>query len=268
MTVVTDLKTHLNEFKILPAFNFYTLSQLEGILAAVRERQHPTLIQVSKRAWHSFDNHFLTYIVQERIPKLSNGWAFAHLDHGWSLEIVTQALSIGFPSVMIDGSHLPLEENIQLTNKILALTQNTSTLVEGEVGVVGRTGIASTTTSTEEALMFLEQTAVDLLAISMGTFHGKTPQDLNWNIAETIRAKHPCSFALHGGSGVSDADLRRAVTTGFVKFNFATAIDVLEKETYLHLMSELYKLKSNDIQANIIENVKSYCLHKYEILCS
>ena len=135
------LKMLWEDIKILPAFNFYTWAQLEGILAAVREREQPTLLQVSKRAWQTFDKNFLTYLIQEYIPKTSKGWAFAHLDHGWSLEIVTEALSIGFPSIMIDGSHLPIEENIKLTNKVIALAQNTSTLIEGEVGVVGRTGI-------------------------------------------------------------------------------------------------------------------------------
>ncbi len=262
------LKMLWEDIEVLPAFNFYTWAQLEGILAAVREREKFTLLQVSKRAWQTFDRDFLTYLVQEHIPKMSKGWAFAHLDHGWSLEIITEALSMGFPSVMIDGSHLPLEENIELTHKVLALTQNTSTLVEGEVGLVGRTGIASTTTSIEEALTFLGQTPVDLLAISIGTFHGETPLELDWNVAEMIQEKHPFHFALHGGSGVSDSDLRRAMRTGFVKFNFATAIDRLEKETYLQLLPDIHRLKSNDIQATVIENVKQYCLGKYAVLCS
>lgn len=140
-----------------------------------------------------------------------------HLDHGQSLEDIRRALEAGFSSVMIDGSHLPLEENITLTRQAARMAHAVGVSLEGELGQIGgkEEEIVSEglMTDPETVPYFVEATGLDVLAVSFGSAHQKTTRDTQLDLPrlERIAAATPLPLVLHGGSGVP-ADMLRAAT--------------------------------------------------------
>ena len=262
-----NLRQFYNQHNLLPTFNFYSLSQLTGICDALAELQKPALIGVSNRCWGSFDESFFKWVVNDFIPLRAKGYGFAHLDHGWSLEVVQEVLELGFPSVMFDGSKMDIDDNIVYSTKAQKLSADYNSLFETEVGIVGRPGLPSTKTSFEEVKRFVSNVSTDLLAISIGTFHGEEPSSkLDTELGERVHQETGIKLALHGGSGVSNEDLVKVRDAGFYKFNFASDIDRTEQRIYSELDDDYMSRKSNEVQKKVIDEVKKFCLNKFEVL--
>lgn len=150
-----------------------------------------------------------------------------HLDHGMSLTSALQAISAGYSGVMIDGSHLPLEENIRITKQVIETVRPLGIAVEAEIGHVaggvhsggrGRAGC----TDPVEAVYFVEQTGVDMLAIANGTVHGifDLQDDLDLDLVRDLRAKVPVPLVQHGTCGIPDNLLAKLAQAGMAKINF------------------------------------------------
>ncbi len=190
----------------IPAFNFNNMEQLQAIIKAAAETKSPVILQVSKGAWAK--------------PQI-----VLHLDHGDSFELCKDCIDNGFSSVMIDGSHLPYEENVALTKKVVDYAHQYDVTVEGELGVLAgvEDEVSSdhhTYTDPEEVIDFVGRTGCDSLAISIGTSHGaykftpeqctrdpKTgrlvPPPLAFDVLEAVEAKLPdFPIVLHGSSSV------------------------------------------------------------------
>ncbi|WP_337844040.1 class II fructose-bisphosphate aldolase [Thermus sp.] len=176
-----------------------------------------------------------------------------HLDHGRTLEEVVEALRLGFTGVMLDGSHLPLEENIRLSRMAVVVARVFGAGVEGEVGVVpghygpGEDGgEAPLYTDPLEAERYLAETGVDALAVSVGTRHGlyKGPIRLNLPLLGRLSLL-PVPLVLHGASGLGPEDYRALVQGGVRKINLyadlaleaARALRGVPGESYLDLMA-------------------------------
>ena len=156
-----------------------------------------------------------------------------HLDHGQDFDFLRRAIELGFTSVMLDASMKEMDENIRLTKEVVAYAHTKGVSVEAEIGHVGGAseGVEGATsesvyTTVEEAKAFAEATAVDSLAVSIGTSHGvyksnKAPE-LNFTRLRELAAAVPVPLVLHGGSGTGDENLRRAVREGIVKLNIYT----------------------------------------------
>ncbi|SDF17472.1 fructose-bisphosphate aldolase, class II [Thermus arciformis] len=189
-----------------------------------------------------------------------------HLDHGESLEAVVEALRLGFTSVMLDGSHLPLEENIRQTRLAAEVARAFGATVEGEVGAVpGGYGEAVDEgplayTDPEEARVFLEETGVDALAVSIGTRHGlhKGAVRLNLPLLEEL-SRLPVPLVLHGASGLSPEDYRAVVARGIRKINLyadlalkaAEALKEAPGEDYLALMAGMKEVLKGLVEARM-----------------
>ena len=156
-----------------------------------------------------------------------------HLDHGQDFDFLRRAIELGFTSVMLDASMKEMDENIRLTKEVDAYAHTKGVSVEAEIGHVGGAseGVEGATsesvyTTVEEAKAFAEATAVDSLAVSIGTSHGvyksnKAPE-LNFTRLRELAAAVPVPLVLHGGSGTGDENLRRAVREGIAKLNIYT----------------------------------------------
>ena len=156
-----------------------------------------------------------------------------HLDHGHDFDFLRRAIELGFTSVMLDASMKEMDENIRLTKEVVAYAHTKGVSVEAEIGHVGGAseGVEGATsesvyTTVEEAKAFAEATAVDSLAVSIGTSHGvyksnKAPE-LNFTRLRELAAAVPVPLVLHGGSGTGDENLRRAVREGIAKLNIYT----------------------------------------------
>jgi len=204
----------------IPAYNFNNLEQLQAIITACSETRSPVILQVSKGARSYANQTMLVHMARgavEMAKEISDPPIpiVLHLDHGDSYELCVSCVESGFSSVMIDGSHLPYEENIALTRKVADFAHQHDVSVEGELGVLA--GIEehvqheqSLYTKPEEVEDFVGRTNVDSLAISIGTSHGayKFPLDaeippLRFDILEEVEKRLPgFPIVLHGASSV------------------------------------------------------------------
>ncbi len=204
----------------IPGYNFNNMEQLQAIMMGCAESNSPVILQVSKGARNYANQTMLQYMAQGAVAMVkkdynSNIPIILHLDHGDSYELCVSCVETGFSSVMIDGSHLPFEENIELTKKVVEYAHDHDVSVEGELGVLA--GIEdevqaekSTYTKPEDVEEFVNQTGVDSLAISIGTSHGaykfKVTDNippLRFDILEEIEKRIPgFPIVLHGSSSV------------------------------------------------------------------
>jgi fructose-bisphosphate aldolase, class II len=159
---------------------------------------------------------------QSRVPIV------CHIDHAYTVEECAEGIDNGFSSVMIDGSKLPIAENIALAQKVVALAKAAGVSVEGEVGQVGyMSGAASAMTSPDEAALFDRESGADALAISIGNVHLNTEKTngIDWSALRAIEAVTTLPLVLHGGSGISLADRKKlAHESRISKFNFGTEL--------------------------------------------
>jgi fructose-bisphosphate aldolase class II len=212
----------------VPAYNFNNMEQLQAIITACAQTASPVILQVSSGARNYADQTLLRYMAQGAVAlarKMGSPIPIAlHLDHGDSFELAQSCIDSGFSSVMIDGSHLPLEENIALAKQVVEYAHPRDVSVEAELGVLA--GIEddvshaqSHYTNPDDVEEFARRTGVDSLAISIGTSHGAfkfKPQDctlnadgvlvppsLRFDILEAIEKRIPgFPIVLHGASSV------------------------------------------------------------------
>lgn len=205
----------------VPAYNFNNLEQIQAIVQACVETCSPVILQVSKGARNYANGTILRYLAAgavEFAKELGCNIPIAlHLDHGDSYELCVDCIEKGFSSVMIDGSHLPYEENLALTKKVVDYAHKYDVTVEGELGVLA--GIedeisheTSNYTDPDEVEDFVKRTGVDSLAISIGTSHGaykfklkpgESVPPLRFDILEECEKRLPnFPIVLHGASSV------------------------------------------------------------------
>ncbi len=213
----------------IPAFNFNNMEQMQAIITACAEQKSPVILQVSSGARKYANQTLLRYMAQGAVEFAKElGWEkpqiALHLDHGNSFELCKSCVDMGFSSVMIDGSHLPYEENVALTKQVVEYAHQFGVTVEGELGVLA--GVEddvvaehSNYTQPEEVIDFVTRTGCDSLAISIGTSHGANkftpdqctrdengiliPPPLRFDILKEIEEKLPgFPIVLHGSSSV------------------------------------------------------------------
>lgn len=210
------------------AFDTMDHAFTEGILAAAEETQTPVIVAAGDFPGPDYEN-FLPYLV-DRVRRASVPVCL-HFDHGGSFEACARAIRAGFTSVMIDGSTLPFAENIALTKRVVEMAHACGVDVEGEIGHVGANAGSvesarddSRYTEPEAAAEFLEKTGVDALAVAIGTAHGvyKEAPKIDFERLSTIRSMVSVPLVMHGASGLSDEDFRRAVENGMCKINAFT----------------------------------------------
>ncbi len=219
----------------IPAFNFNNMEQMQAIIKAAVETKSPVILQVSKGARQYANATLLRYMAQGAVEYAKElGCAHPeivlHLDHGDTFETCKSCIDSGFSSVMIDGSHLPYEENVALTKKVVDYAHQFDVTVEGELGVLA--GVEDevsaehhTYTDPEEVIDFATRTGCDSLAISIGTSHGaykfkpeqchvdpKTgrlvPPPLAFEVLDAVMEKLPgFPIVLHGSSSVPQEEV-------------------------------------------------------------
>lgn len=195
------------------AFNVNNMEIVQGITEAAKEVNAPLILQVSSGARKYANHTYLMKLIEAALAETDLPIA-VHLDHGDSFELCKSCIDGGFTSVMIDGSHLPFEENIALTKKVVEYAHDKGVTVEGELGrlagiedAVNVSEEDAAFTRPEEVEEFVGRTGVDSLAIAIGTSHGafkfKGEAKLRFDILEEIQKKLPgFPIVLHGASSV------------------------------------------------------------------
>lgn len=209
-------------------FNTTDTDMLQAAIEAAEEMRAPIIIGTAEVLLPYGELQFIAPSViaaakRARVPVV------VHYDHGLTFDRCMEALRLGFSSVMYDASAKPYAQNIQETREIVRIAHAFGVTVEGEIGHVGSADGSDPAgedryTTLQEATDYLRDTGVDALAIAIGTAHGayKTAPKLSFDRLAQIRAAVDAPLVLHGGSGLSDDDFRRAVQGGIAKVNIFT----------------------------------------------
>lgn len=267
------MKTASAQHLVIPAFNIPYLPMMEAVIEALKEIECFALIEVARPDITRFEARSFAAIKKEFDRCKDTSVARLHQDHvpvldeegkevDWKL-LVTEAIDLGYDSVMIDGSRLSLEENISISKEVVDIAHPVGVLVEAELGaVMGHESgpmppydeiFASGKgfTSPEEAVYMVQKTGIDWLSVAIGNIHGaitgaakdqkKVQARLNIEHLKKLVQKTGIPLVLHGGSGVQKEYVLQAIQNGITKINVGTEI----RQTY----EKAYKESGNNIQA-------------------
>ena len=250
------------------AFSVGNMEMVKGAVWAAEELDTPIILQIAEvRLPHSPLALMGPMMVQA--AKEAKVDVAVHLDHGLTMETVKKALELGFTSVMYDSSTYPFEENMARTREVVEIAKKYGATVEAELGLVGGSEDGSCDhgircTDPEDAKVFCENTGIDALAVTIGNAHGNYPvaPTLAFDVLEEIDQKTEVPLVLHGGSGITDEDFRRAISLGIVKVNIATAsFNQLTKRAEEYFRTEgahnYFKLNEAMVQGTY-ENVRHH----------
>lgn len=219
----------------VPAFNISDYAMFAGISDLCEELQAPWIVAIHPDEYDHIGPDLIKAIIA-RAHRSSVPMAI-HLDHGGTYEQVLTSIQNGYTSVMIDASIKPFEENVALTQKVVAAAHAVGVSVEAELGTIGandsygESGASEVIyTKPEDAVRFVAETGVDSLAIAIGTFHGLYPAgmkpELKLELLKEIKAVLPIPLVLHGGSNNPDDEIGIAARTGINKINISSDIKV------------------------------------------
>ncbi|MFJ1709481.1 ketose-bisphosphate aldolase [Kitasatospora sp. NPDC088346] len=212
------------------AFNVVQLEHAQAIVAGAEAAGLPVILQISENTarYHgSLEPVGLAALAMARAARVP---VAVHLDHAESVDLVHEAVALGFTSVMFDAATLPYEENVAATREITAYCHHRGVWVEAELGEVGGKDGAhapGVRTDPDEARAFVAATGVDALAVAVGSSHAMLTRDavLDFDLIGRLRAAVSAPLVLHGSSGVGDLDLTRAVSAGMTKVNVSTHLN-------------------------------------------
>ena len=235
----------------LGQFNFSTIEQLRGILAAAQKTKSPVILGTSEGESKFLGLEEVLALVEISKMKYKVS-AFLNLDHGKDLNWIKKTIDFGYPAVHFDGSGLSLKENIRRTKKIVDYAHKKGVLVEGELGYIGGESMPhkkkaiikkEDLTFPEQVSEFVKKTKVDSLAIAIGNIHGiyAGRPKLDFKRLKEIEKKTKVFLVLHGGSGISETEIKKAVKFGIVKININTELRVAWKKSLEESLREKQK---------------------------
>ncbi|MEV0324408.1 class II fructose-bisphosphate aldolase [Streptomyces sp. NPDC050658] len=218
------------------AFNVVQLEHAEAIVAGAELAKLPVILQISENTARYHGALAPVALASLAIARAARVPVAVHLDHAESAELVHEAVELGFTSVMFDASKLPYDENVAATRSVAEFCHSAGVWVEAELGEVGGKDGAhapGVRTDPEEARAFAEATAVDALAVAVGSSHAMLTRDaaLDFGLIERLRAAVGVPLVLHGSSGVGDTDLAKAIASGMTKVNISTHLNKLFTQT-------------------------------------
>ena len=268
MTTREQLEKAGKEHYAIGAFNAANIETLKAVINAATKLRSPVIIEASEGEVEYIGKKQLSALV--RIYKLSNNIPITvNLDHAASFEACREAIESGFDYVHIDGSKLPYDENVRITKEVADYAHKHNVVVEGEMDHIGGSSANHTNedpesvqkktryTNPQKALDFVSSTGIDVFASFVGNLHGLYAEEihLKLNLLEEIKKLLPDTFlSLHGGSGIFNDDVKKAIKTGIVKVNVNSEMRIAFKAALQKSLNEtdeiaIYKLTPPAIQA-------------------
>ena len=266
---LTDDAERLN--MTIGAFNMHNLEMLPDMIRAAKEMGAPIIIQTSVDTAKSIGYNVIVAVVEELANSMIVDVAL-HLDHAKDFDAIKDAIEAGYSSVMFDGSSLPFKENIEKTKLVVEYAHARGVSVEGELGTIGGTeeGISVSEEDKEytrpnDAVTFVRETGVDVLAVGIGTNHGQFKSKTNVKILllKEIHQVVDVPLVIHGGTGVKEGDYPDLINNGIRKFNVGTELLVNWTQQAKDCFAETpvnKSLRYNIIPAN--QKVKEIVKHK------
>ncbi len=218
----------------VPAFNIHNLETLQVVVETAAEMASPVILAGTPGTFSYAGTAYLVSMCQEAARRYSIPIAL-HLDHHESFNDIRQKVEAGVKSAMIDASHFSFEKNISLVREVVQLCHRWDCSVEAELGRLGGQeddlvveAQDARYTDPDAAVVFIEATGIDSLAIAIGTAHGmyKEQPNLDFERLALIRSKTDTPLVLHGASGIPAADVQRCIALGITKVNVATELKI------------------------------------------
>ena len=234
------------EHYAVPHFNINNLEWTKYILEECNELNIPVILGVSEGAAKYMGGfNVVSAMVKELIKSLNIEIPVClHVDHGTSKESCIKAIDAGFTSVMIDASRYELDKNIEITKEVVDYAHARGASVEAEVGHIGGTEDNITSSSTnatlEDCQILYEKTHIDSLAPALGSVHGfyKGEPNLDFETMNIINQNLPIPLVLHGGTGIPEDKIAKAISCGISKININTDLQVVWSNAVRNLLDE------------------------------
>ena len=249
------------------SFSVSNMEMVLGIIKAAEETNSPIILQIAEVRLKQSPLELIGPLMVAAAKNTKVPVA-VHFDHGLTIQNIKLALDMGFTSVMFDGSHLPLEENIAKTKQTVELAKRYGACVEAEIGCVGGSedgseDIAINCTSPTDAVRFVNETNVDALAIAIGNAHGnyKETPHLRFDILSKVRDCVLVPLVLHGGTGILPEEFIKCRKNGIKKINIATATfdsvrDSVCEAFNNHKINGYYDLQSAEVEGAYLNAMK------------
>ena len=231
------------------SFSVANMECIRGVIQAAESCRAPVILQIAQARLRHSPLYLIGPMMLSAARHASVPVA-VHLDHGKTLPCIREALDLGFTSVMCDGSDLPIEDNLALTEQVVSMAKETGAAVEAEVGRVGKGEDGSEAKELIASLddcIRMDETGVDALAVGIGNAHGlyAAAPRLHYEVLEQLRGKLHASLVLHGGTGLTDEQFRTVISLGMRKINIATDL----------FMAQAGACEGHDIFRNISASV-------------
>lgn len=248
---------------ILPAFNTTNLEMTYAIVDGLNKAGLPGYVQISSNNLRLSSPEVIAYLT-EKAAKDSDVPVGLHLDHGKSYEDVKACVNAGFTSIMIDASHLPLEENIKEVRRAVEYCHFYGVPVEAELGALqGKeediVNEADCKTDPDMVADFVSRTGCDLLAVSVGNVHGLdlTPK-VDLPLLKKISEVSPVPLVMHGGSGIPFDVIREARKYNLIKINYGSDL----RKAFVSTFGAAYEKNHNcasviELSIDAVKNVSS-----------
>jgi ketose-bisphosphate aldolase len=225
------------------AFNVVLLEHAEAIVAGAELAGRPVILQISENCVRYHGGLAPITTATQAIARSADVEVLVHLDHIEDPGLVLAGVDLGVDSVMYDGSHLDFSANVAATRELAAACHRAGVAIEAELGEVGgKDGVHAPGVRTDpaDAASFVADTGVDALAVAVGTSHAMQTREaaVDRSLVERLRAAVPVPLVLHGSSGLSDAELRRAVRAGMTKINISTHLNGLFTRALREVLDE------------------------------
>jgi len=256
------LKRAQNKKYAIGQFNFSTMEQLRGILKAAQAIKRPVILGTSE-AESKYLGLEETVTLVKILKTKYKASVFLNLDHGKDLDWLKKAIDFGYSAVHFDGSGLPLEKNIEYAKKLVEYAHKKDVLVEGEIDPIEKQKL----TRPEDVKKFVKETKVDCLAIALGSIHGLTQKTIKLNLGrlKEIQKETKTFFVLHGGSGIPDSEIKKAIKMGIVKININTELRMVWKNSLKTALKNKeikpYKIlpqAENAVQKKVVEKINLF----------
>jgi ketose-bisphosphate aldolase len=270
--MLADIKYWENKAKeggyAIPHFNVWNAEMLMGAIDAAEEANAPIIISfgtgfTGNTSFEDFSEMMVSMAKKATVPVIT------HWDHGRSMEIVQNAYNHGMNSVMRDASACDFEENIKLTKEVVDYFHPLGIPVEAELGHVGNETVYEEAlasyiyTDPSQAAEFVERTGCDSLAVAIGNQHGVYTSEpkLNFEVIEKVRDAVSVPLVLHGASGISDEDIKKAISLGISKINIHTELCQAAMEAVVANQNEPFL----QLERAVREAVKQRALEKIKL---
>lgn len=258
------------------AFNIWDQQSAKAVLAGAASCEKSVILQTSIKSFTALDKENLRYMVTN-FNKKHHVNAFLHLDHCKEMEMIKEAIELGWDSVMIDASNKELEENIAITNEVSEFVHGKNRLIEAEIGEIQ--GVEddirfdeALAVNMQDVKKFVQNTKVDMLAVAIGTAHGlyRGKPDLQYHIIENVKKITQIPFVIHGGSGLSDETFIKLMSYDNVKkINVSTDVKLAYRDAiqqcYQEGMCHTDQFDPLLVDTCIHEKIKNMVVHKLKL---